>query len=83
MKEAVIYCRVSTAQQVKGHSLIRQAETCIDWARKNGYYVTSIFSEIGSAYPPNMKAASLPVLNQAARTARIRKTSLIFEHWDR
>lgn len=82
-KEAVVYCRVSAPQQVKGHSLMRQVETCVDWARRNGYYVSSIFSEIGSAYPPNMKEQSLPVLKQAARAARIRKASLIFEHWDR
>lgn len=49
-KRAVIYCRVSTKEQVEeGNSLITQEKNCKDYAQKNGYDVAAIFVEQGES----------------------------------
>ncbi len=50
MKKAVIYCRVSTKEQVdEGNSLITQEKNCRDYALKNGYEVVQIYIEQGES----------------------------------
>lgn len=49
-KRAIIYCRVSTKEQVdEGNSLITQEKECKEYARKNGYEVASVFVEQGES----------------------------------
>jgi site-specific DNA recombinase len=49
-KLAVIYCRVSTKEQVdEGGSLATQEKICRDYALKNGYEVVQIFVERGES----------------------------------
>lgn len=49
-KRAVIYCRVSTKEQVdEGGSLATQEKICKDYAIKNGYTVAEIFIEEGES----------------------------------
>lgn len=49
-KRAVIYCRVSTKEQVDdGNSLASQNKICRDYALKNGYEVVETFVEQGES----------------------------------
>lgn len=48
MKKAVIYCRVSTEEQVKeGKSIEVQKELCKKWARENGHQVVGVYEDGG------------------------------------
>lgn len=47
---AVIYCRVSTKEQVEeGNSLITQERNCREYASKYGYEVAEVFIEMGES----------------------------------
>jgi DNA invertase Pin-like site-specific DNA recombinase len=49
-KRAVIYCRVSTKEQVEeGNSLASQKKTCLLYAKEHGYDVVEIFIEQGES----------------------------------
>lgn len=49
-KNAVIYCRVSTKEQVEeGNSLVTQESLCREFAIKNGYEILSVFIEQGES----------------------------------
>lgn len=49
-KQAVIYCRVSTKEQVEeGNSLKTQERLCKEYAIKNGYTVVRVFIEQGES----------------------------------
>lgn len=49
-KNAVIYCRVSTKEQVEeGNSLITQEKLCKEYALKHGYTITHSFIELGES----------------------------------
>lgn len=49
-KHAVIYCRVSTKEQVdEGNSLSTQEKICRDYALKNGYEIAHVFIEQGES----------------------------------
>lgn len=50
LKQAVIYCRVSTKEQVEeGNSLVTQEKICKEYALKQGYSITQIFIEQGES----------------------------------
>jgi site-specific DNA recombinase len=50
IKRAVIYCRVSTKEQVEeGNSLVTQERNCRDYAIKYGYEVAYVFIELGES----------------------------------
>jgi DNA invertase Pin-like site-specific DNA recombinase len=50
MNRAVIYCRVSTKEQVEeGNSLITQEKNCREYASKYGYEVAEVFIEMGES----------------------------------
>ena len=46
---AIIYCRVSTKDQVEGTSLKSQKEACLDYAARNGFTVLQRFTEEGES----------------------------------
>ncbi len=47
---AVIYCRVSTKEQVEeGNSLITQEKNCREYASKYGYEIAEVFIEMGES----------------------------------
>jgi site-specific DNA recombinase len=49
-KKAVIYCRVSTKEQVEeGNSLVTQEKNCREYAKKNGYEIVAVFIEQGES----------------------------------
>lgn len=49
-KRAVVYCRVSTKEQVDdGNSLVTQEKSCKEYALKNGYEIAKIFVERGES----------------------------------
>ena len=43
--KAIIYCRVSTKEQVENFSLGSQEKACRDYAKRNNFEVDSIFIE--------------------------------------
>ncbi|WP_295794695.1 recombinase family protein [Mucilaginibacter sp.] len=50
VKQAVIYCRVSTKEQVdEGNSLVSQERLCREYALKEGYEIAEIFIEKGES----------------------------------
>lgn len=75
--ECVIYCRVSTEQQAKGHGLQRQLERCIAYASERGYRVAAIFSEVWSG------GDQLYARHQAQRMAEARGCKVVCESYDR
>lgn len=49
-KKAVIYCRVSTKEQVdEGNSLVTQEKACREYAVKNSYEISEVFIEQGES----------------------------------
>ena len=49
-KRAVLYCRVSTKEQVEeGNSLVTQERICREYASKNGYDIAEVFIEQGES----------------------------------
>jgi DNA invertase Pin-like site-specific DNA recombinase len=46
---AVIYCRVSSEEQIKGTSLDSQEEACLDYARRHNMTVSKVFVEEGES----------------------------------
>lgn len=50
MKKALVYCRVSTKEQVKeGYSLTTQEKICVKFAKDNGYKVVKIYRDEGKS----------------------------------
>lgn len=50
LKKAVIYCRVSTKEQVdEGNSLNTQEKMCREYAQKNGYEIVQLYIEQGES----------------------------------
>jgi site-specific DNA recombinase len=45
IKQAAIYSRVSTDEQVKGYSLQTQVDACLAYAEERAYEVTATFSD--------------------------------------
>ncbi|WP_144511274.1 recombinase family protein [Bacillus sp. FJAT-22090] len=48
--KAVIYCRVSTEKETQESSLKRQEEELVEFAQKQGYYVSEVFTDQHSGY---------------------------------
>ena len=48
-KTAVIYCRVSSNEQVKGTSLAMQEKLCVEYAERQGLDVLKIYVEEGES----------------------------------
>ncbi len=65
MKTCVIYCRVSSKEQVEGTSLQMQERLCSDFAVKLGMNVEKIFIEEGES----AKSANRPAFQKAIRYA--------------
>lgn len=71
--KAVIYCRVSTKEQVEeGNSLITQEKICIEYAAKNGYQVEKIFIEQGES----AKTVDRPQLQEMLSYCSMKKNSI-------
>ena len=49
MKKGIIYCRVSSNEQVQGTSLDSQERACLDYATKNNIEVVKVFVERGES----------------------------------
>ena len=50
---AVIYCRVSTKDQLENFSIETQEKACRDYCERNGYRVLRVFREAASAKTSN------------------------------
>jgi len=48
-KKTIIYCRVSTRDQVQGYSLGSQERACLSYAERNNIKVVKIFIEEGES----------------------------------
>lgn len=56
LKKAVIYCRVSTKEQVdEGNSLNTQEKLCRDYALKNGYEIVQVYIEQGESAKTSLR----------------------------
>ncbi len=82
-KNAVIYLRVSTEEQVDNFSLDSQEDICRKEAIRRGYFVTQIFREEGKSAK---NIIGRPVLNEALKYCRKNKrevTALFVYRLDR
>lgn len=67
LKKAVIYCRVSTKEQVEeGNSLPTQEKICRDYALKNGYEIAEVFIEQGESAKTAHRTELQRLLNYCA-----------------
>jgi site-specific DNA recombinase len=62
---AIVYARVSTAEQALGYSLTTQAEKCRDWAAERGYTVLAEYQDAHTG-----EALDRPGLNAAIEAAK-------------
>jgi len=69
MDRAVIYCRVSSAEQVGNLSLPTQERLCREYCAKNGWEVAKVFIEPGES----AKTADRPVFQEALTFCRQKK----------
>ena len=69
MKNAVIYCRVSTAEQTENFSLPTQAKACRAYCEKHGYSVVKEFVDAGES----AKTADRPELKRLLEYCREHK----------
>jgi DNA invertase Pin-like site-specific DNA recombinase len=70
---AIIYTRVSTAEQAEGgYSLKSQEELCIDYAKRNNYDVLKVFIEKGES----AKTANRTELKNMLEYSRINKNKI-------
>lgn len=60
-KNAIIYCRISTAQQ----SLIAQENTCRVYCTQKGYNLLQVVNETGSAFQGKCQAKLLELINSS------------------
>lgn len=77
MADVVIYARVSSWQQAKGHGLERQLEKCMQYASDRGHVVCAVFSEVRSAKEEYIAR------QQAEKMARTRNGYIVCEAVDR
>ena len=64
---AVLYCRVSTKEQVdEGNSLSTQEKACKDFAYKNGYEITEVFMEQGESAKTTERTEWLRLMSYCA-----------------
>lgn len=73
IKKAVIYCRVSTKEQVdEGNSIVTQEKACREYALKNHYEVIEIFLEKGES----AKTANRPELRRMLDFCKVKKNNI-------
>lgn len=66
-KRAVIYCRVSTKEQVdEGNSLVSQEKICREYALKQGYEIVETFIEQGESAKTTQRTELQKLLNFCA-----------------
>ena len=74
MDHAVIYCRVSSAEQVGNLSLPTQERLCREYCAKNGWEVAKVFIEPGES----AKTVDRPVFQEALSFCRQKKNSIAY-----
>ncbi len=70
----IIYCRVSSKEQVEGTSLETQERLCREFAARSGWNVTQIFVELGES----AKSADRTEFNKAIALCNAKKDSVGF-----
>ena len=79
-KKAVLYCRVSTKEQVdEGNSLSTQEKICRDYATKNDYDVASVFVEQGESAKTADRTELKKLLNYCADKKHDIKAVIIYK----
>lgn len=76
IKSAVIYARVSSAEQVSGYSIDAQIEQARAWANSHGYNVVDVYIEPGKS----AKTDKRPVFQRMIKDIEIRPTDAIIVH---
>lgn len=68
---AVLYVRVSTADQVQNYSLETQRRACVDYCSREGIEVDRIFREEGESAKTTDRPQLQEMLDYCAKNARI------------
>ena len=69
-KTGVIYCRVSSKEQVEGTSLEMQEKVCRDYAKRNNIEVLQVFVDRGESAKTADRPEFLKVINLCANKKR-------------
>lgn len=77
MKRALIYIRVSTAEQVDNYSLETQLSACQDFCRREGLEVDRVFREEGESAKTAARPQLQEMLNYCALKAKTRGISAV------
>ena len=78
--KAVIYCRVSTKEQVdEGGSLGTQEKICKEYANKNGYDVIKVFVEEGESAKTANRTELKKLFNYCAEKKNLVSTLIIYK----
>ena len=63
MQKGIIYCRVSSQEQVQGTSLENQKEACLNYANSKGIEVMRVFIEKGESATAANRTELIKVLD--------------------
>lgn len=74
MSRAIIYCRVSSEEQVKGFSLENQERICRDYCERNHWNVIKVFIEPGES----AKTVNRPAFKEALEFCRHKENAVEF-----
>jgi site-specific DNA recombinase len=73
MKSAVIYCRVSSADQIDNTSLTTQEEACRHWCARNGYQVARVFQDRGESAKTADRPQFIAMIDHCQKTRSIER----------
>ena len=77
--EAIIYARVSSVGQLKGHGIKRQIECCSNFAHRNNFVITNVFTECASGSDPS----EMVVRDLAIKMAKQKNCTIFVEDYSR
>ena len=79
-KKAVLYCRVSTKEQVEdGNSLVVQEKACREYAEKNSYEIAEIFIEQGESAKTADRTELQKMLNYCSEKKNMVSVVIIYK----
>ena len=82
MKTAVIYCRVSTQEQVDNFSLPNQEKACLEYCTREGYSVAEIFVDEGESAKTYQRTQFLKLIDYCKKN-KGRIDTVVVNHLDR
>ena len=77
--QAVIYCRVSTAEQVENNSLPNQERACVEYCQKQGFEVAKVFVDEGESAKTKDRPALLSMIEYCQKSKGKIQAAVIYK----